>query len=107
MFLHSYNKPSSTKKPPLVDTLISGTWQLDFHLFKFYNKGKSGVGLSKNFRHRSSAILFLWGYDNFLCQEVLCRFADCHNVNPSCANFQTVTSGLALPCVSCYHENCV
>jgi len=59
MFLHSYINRSSTKKLPVVDTLISGTRQLDFDLFKFYNKNESGVGLTKNFRHRSSAILFL------------------------------------------------
>jgi len=65
MFLHSYTNPSSTKKLPVVDTLISGTRQLDFDLFKFYNMGMSGVGLYINFRHRSSAILLLSRYTNF------------------------------------------
>ena len=38
---------------------------LDFSIFKFYNKDKSGVGLSKNFRHRSSAIIFVSRYQYF------------------------------------------
>ena len=59
MFLLFYNNPSSTKKLPVVDTLISGTRQLDFDQFLFYYKNRSGVGLIINFRHRSSAILFL------------------------------------------------
>jgi len=61
-----------------VDTLISGTRQLDFDLFKFYNMGMSGVGLFINFRHRSSAILFLWGYANVPCQVGVCHFSYWH-----------------------------
>jgi len=59
MFLHSQYKRSCTKKLPVVDTLISGTRQIDFDQFLFYYKDRSGVGLIINFRHRSSAILFL------------------------------------------------
>jgi len=78
MFLHSYTNPSSTKKLPVVDTLISGTRQLDFDLFKFYNMGMSGVGLYINFRHRSSAILLLSRYTNFPCQVGVCHFNNYH-----------------------------
>jgi len=78
MFLHSYINPSSTKKLPLVDTLISVTRQLDFDQFLFYYKNRSGVGLYINFRHWSSAILLLWGYDNLPCQVGVCHFNNCH-----------------------------
>ena len=64
MFLHSYINPSSTKKLPLVDTLISGTRQLEFSIFIFYNKDRSGVGLILNFRHPSRAIII--GCDSYI-----------------------------------------
>ena len=65
MFLHSYINSSSTKKLPLVDTLISGTRQLDFDQFLFYYINRSGVGLFINFRHRCRAILLLFSDTNF------------------------------------------
>jgi len=70
-----------------VDTLISVTRQLDFHQNFFYNENESGVGLTINFRHRSSAILFLWGYDNFPCQVGVCHFSYWHKTGCGSARF--------------------
>jgi len=49
--------------------------------------GMSGVGLYINFRHRSSAILFLWGYDNFRCQVGVCHFSYWHKTGCKLARF--------------------
>jgi len=49
--------------------------------------GMSGVGLYINFRHRSSAILFLWEYDNFRCQVGVCHFSYWHKTGCGSARF--------------------
>jgi len=51
---------------PLVDTKKTGTNRLDLDQFLFYYINRSGVGLIINFRHRSSAILLLSRFQNFL-----------------------------------------